>query len=312
MLKTKICELFGITYPIIQGGMAWISRAELAAAVSDAGGLGLIGAATMSPEELGKQIEISHGLTSKPVGVNIPIMNPISHQLVDVCIKKKVPVVFTSAGNPARFTPELKDAGILVAHVVANVKMAVGAEAKGVDAVVAEGFEAGGHDGRDMLTTLSLTPQVVDAVKIPVIAAGGICDHRGIAAAFALGAAGVQLGTLFVATVENNAHQNFKNLLIKADDVSTVFIGIKHGPVRVYKNKISSAIAEAEAACNEKFSISSMGPGRGPLACVKGDVDEGLFNCSQAAGLIKEIKTVRQLINDLVEGCDRVTASLQK
>ena len=310
MKKTRVCDLFGITYPIIQGGMAWASRAELAAAVSEAGGLGIIGAASMGPEELESQINLARKLTSKPFGDNIPIMSPLSEKSVDVCIRMKAPAVFTSAGNPARFTPVLKQAGIIVAHVVANVKMALGAESKGVDAVVCEGFEAGGHDGVDMLTTMSLTPQAVDAVKIPVIAAGGICDARGIVAAFALGAEGVQLGTRFVAVTENNVHPNFKRLIVEAGDTGTVFIGMKHGPVRVLKNKISMALAEAEAQCREDFTVATEGLGRGSSACIEGNVDEGLFNCSQAAGLIIEIKSAKEVIRELVEGYDKIVQKL--
>lgn len=310
MKKTKVCDLFGITYPIIQGGMAWVSRAELAAAVSAAGGLGLLGAATMSPEELESQIALARELTEKPVGVNIPIMNPWSDKLVDVCIKTKVPAVFTSAGNPARFTSILQEAGIKVAHVVANIKMAKGAEKKGVDAVVCEGYEAGGHDGRDMLTTMTLTPQVTDAVEVPVIAAGGICDARGLVAAFALGADGVQIGTLFIPTEENNAHPNFKNLLIELDDTGTVFIGIKHGPVRVAKNKVARFIADMEAECSAEHNIATVGVGRGPKGCIEGDVEEGLFNCGQAVGLIKKIKPVKRVVDELVDGYREITASL--
>ena len=310
MKRTRVCDLFGIEYPIIQGGMAWVSRAELAAAVSKAGGLGIIGSASMGPEELENQISLARKLTSKPFGVNIPIMSPLSQSSVDICVRMKVPAVFTSAGNPARYTPALKKAGIIVAHVVANVKMAVGAESKGVDAVVCEGFEAGGHDGADMLTTMSLTPQVVDAVKVPVISAGGICDARGMVAAFALGAEGVQIGTRFVAVTENNAHPNFKRLIVEAQDTGTIFIGLKHAPVRVLKNRISLALAEAESGCREDFTVETEGLGRGAKACIEGDVDEGLFNCSQAAGLIREIKSVKEVMRELVDGYEKIVKNL--
>lgn len=310
MKRTRICDLYGIEYPIVQGGMAHVSRAELAAAVSEAGALGLIGASTMMPNELKEEIRKARTLTSKRFGVNVSLLNPLSEQLLKTAIEENVKIIFTSAGNPGKFTSMLKEAGCIVTHVVANVKMALGAEKKGVDAVVCEGFEAGGHDGFDMLTTLTLTPQVVDAVKIPVISAGGITDPRGFVAAMALGAAGIQMGTRFVATVECNAHPNFKKLLVEAGDVCTVFVGLKHGPVRIYRNKIGIALAEAEARCDENFTVVTQGPGRGVKACIEGDIDEGMFNCSQAAGLIKKVMTCKEVIEWFVSEYDRIVKTL--
>lgn len=310
MKRTRVCDLFNIKYPIIQGGMAHVSRAELAAAVSEAGGLGLIGAATLMPDELRVEIRKARKLTSKPFGVNVPLLNPISDKQIQALLEEGVKIVFTSAGNPAKFTGMLKEKGCVVTHVVANARMAVGAAGKGIDAIVCEGYEAGGHDGHDCLTTLTLVPQVVDAVKVPVIAAGGIVDPRGFVAALALGAEGVQMGTRFVATEECNAHPNYKKIIIEAGDVCTVFVGQKHGPVRIYRNKIGLAIQEAETNCDPNLNVASMGPGRGVKACIEGDVDEGMFNMSQAAGLIKRIVPVREIIRELVEGYERITKAL--
>jgi enoyl-[acyl-carrier protein] reductase II len=249
MKRTRLCDLLGIDYPIIQGGMVWIANAELAAAVSNAGGLGLISPnAGMSRngdqiENLKKQIEITKGLTSKPFGVNLPILNnPQIEALVDAVIKAKVKVVVTAAGNPALYTGRFKEAGIKVLHLVAAVRHAQSAEKRGVDAVIAEGYEAGGHNGLDELTTLTLVPQVADAVSIPVVAAGGIADARGVVAALALGANGVQMGTRFVATRECAAHQNFKDAIVKANDTDTAITGRKLGPTRILKNEIATKL----------------------------------------------------------------------
>jgi enoyl-[acyl-carrier protein] reductase II len=319
MKKTRLCELLGIEYPIIQGGMVWIANAELAAAVSDAGGLGLISpTAGMSHEgnqveNLKKQIGIAKGLTSKPFGVNLPIMNnPNIEALVDVVIEAKVKVVATAAGNPALYTGRFKEAGIKVLHLVAAVRHAQSAERRGVDAVIAEGYEAGGHNGLDELTTLTLVPQVVDTVKIPVVAAGGIADARGIVAALALGAEGVQMGTRFVATRECAAHQNFKDAVVNAIDTDTAITGRKIGPTRILKNELSAKLLEMEATgASVEELLTVIGSGRSRTGQFDGDLINGEVYCGSIAGMIKEIKSVAEVMHDIVEGYDKVIAKLK-
>ncbi|TET40182.1 MAG: enoyl-[acyl-carrier-protein] reductase FabK, partial [Dehalococcoidia bacterium] len=263
MKRTRICDLLGIQYPIIQGGMTWIANAELAAAVSNAGALGLV-----SPnagmklegnvvEHLKGQIRKAKSLTDKPFGVNLAVRIPEMKELIDVIIEEGIKVVTTSAGDPALYTPFLKERGGKVLHVVSSVSHAKGAERSGVDAVIAEGYEAGGHNGFDELPTMVLVPQVVDAVDIPVVAAGGIADARGFAAALALGAEGVQMGTRFVATHECVAHPNFKEGIVKATDTGTVITGRKLGPARVLKGEFTSKLLELEArgATPEEFLV---------------------------------------------------------
>jgi enoyl-[acyl-carrier protein] reductase II len=319
MKKTRLCDLLGIEYPIIQGGMVWIANAELAAAVSNAGGLGLISpTAGMNPnddqiENLKRQIEIAKGLTSKPFGVNLPIMNnPDIEALVDVCIKAKVKVTVTAAGNPALYTGRFKEAGIKVLHLVAAVRHAQSAEKRGVDAVIAEGYEAGGHNGLDELTTLSLVPQVADAVAIPVVAAGGIADARGIVAALALGAEGVQMGTRFVATLECAAHQNFKNAIVKAGDTDTAITGRKIGPTRILKNDIATKILDMEAAgASVQELLAFIGSGRSRMGQFEGDLVNGEAYCGSIAGMIKEIKSVAEVMRDIIESYDKIIAGLK-
>jgi len=319
MKKTRLCDLLGIEYPIIQGGMVWIANAELAAAVSNAGGLGLISPnAGMSPdgdqvENLKKQIEVAKSLTSKPFGVNLPIMNnPQIEALVDVCIEAKVKVAVTAAGNPALYTARFKEAGIKILHLVAAVRHAQSAEKRGVDAVIAEGYEAGGHNGLDELTTMTLVPQVADAISIPVVAAGGIADARGIVAALALGAEGVQMGTRFVATLECAAHQNFKDAVIKASDTDTAITGRKIGPTRILKNEIATKLLEMEAAGASAQELQTfIGGGRSRRGQFEGDLVNGEAYCGSIAGMIKEIKSVAEVINDIVKSYDKVVAELK-
>jgi len=319
MKKTRLCELLGIEYPIIQGGMVWIANAELAAAVSNAGGLGLISPnAGMSRngdqlENLKQQIKIAKDLTSKPFGVNLPILNnPQIEALVDVVIEAKVKVVATAAGNPALYTGRFKEAGIKVLHLVAAVRHAQSAERRGVDAVIAEGYEAGGHNGLDELTTLTLVPQVVDAVKIPVVAAGGIADARGIVAALALGAEGVQMGTRFVATRECAAHQNFKEAVVKASDTDTAITGRKLGPTRILKNELAAQLLEMEATgASVEELLAVIGSGRSRTGQFDGDLVNGEAYCGSIAGMIKEIKSVAEVMHDIVEGYDKVIARLK-
>jgi enoyl-[acyl-carrier protein] reductase II len=319
MKKTRLCELLGIEYPIIQGGMVWIANAELAAAVSNAGGLGLISPnAGMSRngdqlENLKKQIEIAKGLTSKPFGVNLPILNnPQIAALVDAVIKAKVKVVATAAGNPALYTSRFKEAGIKVLHLVAAVRHAQSAERRGVDAVIAEGYEAGGHNGLDELTTLTLVPQVADAVSIPVVAAGGIADARGVVAALALGADGVQMGTRFVATSECAAHQNFKDAVVKATDTDTAITGRKLGPTRILRNEIATKLLDMEAAGASAEELQAfIGSSRSRTGQFEGDLAKGEAYCGSIAGMIKEIKSVAEVIQSIVENYDKVLARLR-
>jgi len=319
MKHTRLCDLLGIDYPIIQGGMVWIASAELAAAVSNAGGLGLISPnAGMSRngdqvENLKKQIEIAKGLTSKPFGVNLPILN--NHQieaLVDAVIKAGVKVVVTAAGNPALYTSRFKEAGIKVLHLVAAVRHAQSAEKRGVDAVIAEGYEAGGHNGLDELTTLTLVPQVVDAVAIPVVAAGGIADARGVVAALALGAEGVQMGTRFVATRECGAHQNFKDAIVKASDTDTAITGRKLGPTRILKNEIAAKLLDMEATgASAEELLAFIGSSRSRTGQFEGDLANGEAYCGSIAGMIKEIKSVAEIIRNIVDDYDAVLARLR-
>jgi len=319
MKHTRLCELLGIDYPIIQGGMVWIASAELAAAVSNAGGLGLISPnAGMSRngdqvENLKKQIEIAKGLTSKPFGVNLPILNnPQIEALVDAVIKARVKIVVTAAGNPALYTSRFKEAGTKVLHLVAAVRHAQSAEKRGVDAVIAEGYEAGGHNGLDELTTLTLVPQVVDAVAIPVVAAGGISDARGVVAALALGADGVQMGTRFVATHECAAHQNFKDAIVKASDTDTAITGRKLGPTRILKNEIANKLLAMEAAGASAEELQAfIGSSRSRTGQFEGDLANGEAYCGSIAGMIKEIKSVAEIIRNIVDDYDAVLARLR-
>lgn len=317
MKKTRLCDLLGIEYPIIQGGMVWIANAELAAAVSNAGGLGLISNTGMSRNDdqvknLKEQIEIAKSLTSKPFGVNLPILsNPQIEDLVTTVINAKIKVVVTAAGNPALYTSRFKEAGMKVLHLVAAVRHAQNAERRGVDAVIAEGYEAGGHNGLDELTTFTLTPQVVDAVAIPVVAAGGIADARGVVAALALGADGVQMGTRFVATRECAAHQNFKEAILKASDVDTAITGRKLGPTRILKNEVATKILEMETAgASVEELLAFIGSGRSRTGQVEGDMVNGEAYCGAIAGMIKEIKSVSEVIKSIVDSYDTVLASL--
>lgn len=317
MRKTRICELLGIEYPIIQGGMTWIANAELAAAVSEAGGLGIISPnAAMQLEDdvvqnLRSQIRKAKSLTDKPFGVNFPVQIPEIKELIDVVIEEGVKVVTTSAGNPALHTPRLKEAGVKVLHVVASVRHAKGAERHGVDAVIAEGYEAGGHNGFDELPTMVLVPQVVDAVSIPVVAAGGIADARGFVAALALGAEGVQMGTRFVATHECIAHPAFKEMIVNAGDTGTMITGRKLGPTRGLKNEFTAKILEMDSrGASAEELLAFIGVGRSRLGQLEGEVQEGEVYCGAIAGVIKEIMSAGDVVRSLVEGYDRIVAGL--
>jgi enoyl-[acyl-carrier protein] reductase II len=319
MKRTRLCDLLDIEYPIIQGGMVWIANAELAAAVSNAGGLGLISpTAGMNRngdqvENLKKQIGIARSLTSKPFGVNLPILNnPQIEDLVAAVIDAKLKVAVTAAGNPALYTSRFKEAGIKVLHLVAAVRHAQSAERRGVDAVIAEGYEAGGHNGLDELTTFTLVPQVVDAVTIPVVAAGGIADARGVVAALALGADGVQMGTLFVATHECAAHKNFKEAILKASDIDTAITGRKFGPTRILKNEVAIKILEMEAAgASVEALLEFIGSSRSRTGQFEGNMVNGEAYCGSIAGMIKEIRSVSDVIRSITDNYKTVLTSLR-
>ena len=298
-MKTEVTELLGIKYPIIQGGMAWVADYHLAAAVSEAGGLGIIGAGGAPASWVQEQIREARKLTDKPFGVNIMLMNPEADRIAQVIVEEGVKVVTTGAGSPEKYMKMWKEAGVRVIPVIASVALAKRMERCGADAVVAEGTESGGHIGET--TTMALVPQVVDAVHIPVIAAGGIADGRGIAAAFMLGAKAVQMGTHFVVVKESIVHQNYKNLVIKAKDIDTRVTGRSTGhPVRVIRNKMTKEYLklEQEGATLEELEKFTLGGLR--KAVVEGDTDNGSIMAGQIAGLIKEEYTCKELIEHLV------------
>lgn len=298
-MKTEITELLNIEYPIIQGGMAWVADYHLAAAVSNAGGLGLIGSGGAPASWVKDQIREVKKLTDKPFGVNIMLMNPEADEIAKVIVEEKVPVVTTGAGNPAKYIKEWKEAGVKVIPVVASCALAKMMERCGADAVVAEGTEAGGHIGE--ITTMSLVPQVVDAVNIPVIAAGGIADGRGFAASLMLGAKAVQMGTHFVATKECNVHENYKEKIIKAKDIDSKVTGRSTGhPVRVLRNQMSNEYIkkEQEGATLEELELLTLGGLR--KAVVEGNVKEGSLMAGQIAGLVKKQYTCKELIEKVV------------
>lgn len=297
----RITELFKIKYPIIQAGMIWCSGWELASAVSNAGGLGLIGSGSMTPDILREHIKKCKVATDKPFGVNIPLIFPCSDEFIKIVIEEKIPVVFTSAGNPGKWTSHLKQKGIKVVHVVSNVKFAKKCEEAGMDAIVAEGFEAGGHNGKEETTTMVLIPMVREAVRIPLIAAGGIGTGRGMLAAIALGAEAVQIGSRFVASLESSAHENFKQKVIEAKDGDTQLTLKRIVPVRLIKNKFFNEVEkeETEGASIEKLS-KLLGHGRAQKGMFEGDLDEGELEIGQISGLLKEIKPAGKIIEGIM------------
>ncbi len=302
-LKTRATDLFGIRYPIIQAGMVWTAGHKLAVAVSEAGGLGLIGAGSMKPELLREHIRKAGLATHSPVGVNIPLMRGDADELVRAAIEEGVKIVFTSSGHPVKFTEQLKKAGCTVVHLVAAVKHALKAVSAGCDAVVAEGFEAGGHNGIDEITTLALVPQVVDAVAIPVIAAGGIADGRGMAAALALGAEAVQVGTRFAATVESSAHENYKAALVRARDGDTVLTLKKVTPVRLVKTPFAMKALEAERRGASKEELEMLlGSRREMKGIFEGDLEEGEIEAGQSSGLVHDVPPAGEIVRRMMEG----------
>jgi enoyl-[acyl-carrier protein] reductase II len=301
-VETRVTGLFGIRYPIIQAGMVWAAGSRLAVAVSEAGGLGMIGAGSMKPGLLREQIRKAKSATARPFAVNIPLARPDAGDLVGVVIEEQVRIVFTSSGHPLKFTGELKKGGCTVVHVIAAVKHAQKALEAGCDAVVAEGFEAGGHNGVDEITTLALVPQVADAISIPVLAAGGIADGRGLAAALALGADGVQVGTRFAATMESSAHENYKKAVLGAGDGGTVFTLKKLTPVRMIRTPfaLKALQAERDGATREELE-SLLGRGREMMGIFEGNVEEGEFEAGQSSGLVKEILPAGEVVRRMME-----------
>lgn len=299
MFKTRVCQLLGIEYPIIQGGMAWIATHELAVAVSEAGGLGIIAAGNLPPEIIRDEIRKAKELTKKPFGVNIMLMSPYAEDIVGIICEERVPVVTTGAGNPAKYIDKFKEFGTKVIPVVPTVSLARRLEKQGVDALIVEGTEAGGHIGD--LTTMALIPQVVDGVKIPVIAAGGIADGRGFLAALSLGAEGVQLGTRFVCSTESRVHDNFKEKILKAKDRETVVTGRNTGyPARSLRNKFTKEYLEMEKQGASIEELETFTVGRLKLAVKKGDVEKGSVMAGQISGLVKEIKPCKDIIKDII------------
>jgi enoyl-[acyl-carrier protein] reductase II len=310
-IKTSVTDLFGIDYPIIQAGMVWCSGHRLASAVSNAGGLGLIGAGSMKPELLAEHIRACREETPRPFGVNIPLIRGDVERLIDTALAEDVKIIFTSAGNPALHIDRIKGSKVTMVHVVASVKHALKAQAVGVDAVVAEGFEAGGHNGIDEITTLCLIPQVVDAVSIPVIAAGGIADGRGMAAAMALGAGGVQVGTRFAATVESSAHQNYKDAVVHAGDTGTVLTLKKLTPVRLIKNRFATEVVDAERSGTPAETLRELlGSKRERRGIFEGDLDEGELEAGQSSGLVHEILPAAEVVARMAREFDEAVRRL--
>ena len=300
-MKNRICKLFDIEYPLIQAGMIWCSGWKLAAAVSKAGGLGIIGSGSMYPEVLKEHLAKIKATGVKTFAVNVPMLYPQIDDLMEIIISAEVPIVFTSAGNPKKYTAFLKDKGIKVVHVVSSLKFAQKAEAAGVDAVVAEGFEAGGHNGRDETTTFCLIPMVAEAIKIPLIAAGGIATGRQMLAAMVLGADAVQIGSRFVASEESSAHEKFKNRVVAANEGDTVLTLKELAPVRLIKNQFyDSVVAAYQKGATVEDLKKLLGRARAKRGMFEGNLEEGELEIGQSSGLIKEIKPAAQIVKELM------------
>ncbi len=305
MIRTAICDLLGIEYPIIQGGMAWVSTKELVVAVSEAGALGIIGAGNAPPDFVREQVRGVKERTRRPYGVNIPLFSPFVDEVVRICIEEQVPVVTTGAGSPSAVIPPLKAAGIKVVPVVGGVALARRVERMGADAIIAEGMESGGHIGD--VTTMALIPQVADAVKVPVIAAGGIADGRGLVAALALGAQGIQMGTRFICTTECTAHANYKERICRAGDRSTVTSGHSLGhPVRAIRNQMTQQFLELEKLKVSEDEIISFGTGKLRIAAVEGDTEQGTVMAGQISGLIHSVIPAAQLVQQVMNDAEAV------
>lgn len=299
-MQNRVTDLFRIDYPIIQAGMIWASGWRLASAVSNAGGLGLIGSGSMYPDTLREHIQKCKAATDKPFGVNVPLLYPDIDKHIQIIIEEKVPIVFTSAGNPKTWTPMLKEKGITVVHVVSSSKFALKSQESGCDAVVAEGFEAGGHNGREETTTMVLIPAVSSAVNIPVIAAGGIATGRQMLAAMVLGAEGVQVGSRFVASPEASSHLSFKEAVISAAEGDTQLSLKQLTPVRLLKNKFFEAVQKAESECASKEALQELlGRGRAKKGMFEGDMDEGELEIGQVSALIRSIKPAAEIVHEI-------------
>ncbi|HHY04587.1 MAG TPA: enoyl-[acyl-carrier-protein] reductase FabK [Thermoanaerobacterales bacterium] len=310
MFHTKICDLLEIKYPILQGGMAWVATAELAAAVSNAGGLGIVGAGNAPANVIKQEIQKVKSLTDKPFGINIYMISPYVDEVIKTVIEEKVPVVTTGAGSPGKYISAFKSANIKVIPVTSSVAMAIRLERMGADAIIAEGMECGGHIGE--LTTMALVPQVVDKVKIPVIAAGGIADGRGFIASLALGAKGVQMGTRFVCSKECTVHDNYKGAIVKAKDRSTVITGLTLGhPVRVLKNKLTRSFELMEKNGAALSELEALGTGKLRQAAIDGDVENGSVMAGQISGLINDIKPVQAIIEEIINEASDVLCKMQ-
>lgn len=311
MNNSKLSRLLNIDYPILQGGMAWVATAELAAAVSNAGGLGLIGAGQMSPDSLRTEIRKAKALTTKPFGVNIMLMSLAIQEYIQVISEERVPVITTGGGNPAKFVPAFKKIGSKIIPVVSSVALAKRLERIGVDAVIAEGMESGGHVGE--ITTMALVPQIVDAVHLPVIAAGGIGDARGVVAALALGAQGVQIGTRFIASTECVVHPNYKDAILRAKDRSTVITGLSIGhPVRVIGNKLTRKITELERQGASHEELDRLGIGKLKSTVLYGDIQYGSVMAGQIAGLINAIKPADGIIQEIVDEVPEIIKAMNR
>jgi enoyl-[acyl-carrier protein] reductase II len=297
----KVTQLFKIKYPIIQGGMIWNSGYKLASAVSNSGGLGLIGAGSMYPDVLREHIQKCKLATDKPFGVNVPMLYPNIEEIIQIIIEEGVKIVFTSAGNPKTWTSYLKERGITVVHVVSSSKFALKAQEAGVDAVVAEGFEAGGHNGREETTTFTLIPMVKEQIQIPLIAAGGIASGRGMLAAMVLGADGIQMGSRFAASFESSAHENFKNSIVNVKEGDTQLTLKELAPVRLIKNKFFNDLQELYEKCPTPEELKTLlGRARAKRGMFEGDLEEGELEIGQIAGLIHEVKSVKDIIDEVI------------
>ena len=309
--NNRITELFNIKYPLIQAGMIWASGWKLASAVSNAGGLGIIGSGSMYPEVLKEHIQKCKKATDKPFAVNVPMLYPEIDKIMEIIINEGVKIVFTSAGNPKTWTKHLQENGIKVVHVVSSVKFAVKSEEAGVDAVVAEGFEAGGHNGRDESTTFTLIPMVKEKISIPLIAAGGIATGRGMLAAMVLGADAVQIGSRFVATPEASSHQNFKDMVVKAQEGDTVLTLKELAPVRLLKNKFYEDVQQLYTKSPSKADlIELLGRARAKKGMFEGDLEEGELEIGQISGLIHEIKPAAEIVKEIIANFEIATGEV--
>ncbi|MBX7206546.1 MAG: nitronate monooxygenase [Bacteroidia bacterium] len=307
-MQNRITSLFHIQYPIVQGGMIWCSGWKLASAVSNAGGLGLIGAGSMRPDVLRTHIQQCKAATNKPFGVNVPLLYAHTEENIKVILDEGVKIIFTSAGNPALWTQKLKDHGCTVAHVIANAKFARKAEEAGVDALVAEGFEAGGHNGREETTTLCLIPLIREITTLPLLAAGGIASGKAILAALAMGADGVQIGSLFAASTESSAHEFYKQAVVDAPDGATVLTLKQLNPVRLLRNAFYRQVVQAEEKNATPEQLKELlGKGRARMGIMEGDLENGELEIGQAAALIHQVKPVAQIMNELVSEFNKST-----